>query len=512
MKTRFLCLLLALVVLLSLLAACRKTTPPAVDDTSEEYAHPDYDKDFSKLRTPGSQESAYDYKLFFQPEIDKMSQPYVGDTMPYYEDGVYYIYYLKEAGDSYNHSIYLATTTDFIHYTEYDSPIIEASRSGGQDAWVGTGSVVKVDGFYYFFYTGHAASDHYEYKEKVMVAKGSSLTSFEKVEGWSLTPASELGQKLDFRDPQAYYDEERGVIEMTITASQYNIARVVHYTLSKDLKDFEYHGVILSDPTKKFWNLECSDTFCLNGKYYVTYSGQDDTLWYAFSDTPYGPYNTPVRLEGKLFYAAKHVDNGKDYYMVGWARRSEAPSSLSEVSAWGGNLIVQQIVAAEDGTLSLKPVDSIVSDFQDRRELVLGEDHTTITAGARFSYTEAFTAYERFLITGQFTYTGAGSFGLAFDYSGRSDKYKMISVSPADGKLKLLFNEGDTPIAESAIDLEEGKTYSFRYLQEGSVGLFCIDGVATLTVRVYGVSGKTVRLFAENTTVTFSELREYTHG
>ena len=34
----------------------------------------------------------------------------------YYEDGIYYIYYLKDGGDSYNHSIYLATTEDFVTY------------------------------------------------------------------------------------------------------------------------------------------------------------------------------------------------------------------------------------------------------------------------------------------------------------------------------------------------------------------------------------------------------------
>ena len=55
--------------------------------------------------------------FFFLPEKDGFVQPYIGDCMPYYEDGVYYIYYLKEGGDSYRHSIYLATTTDFLTYT-----------------------------------------------------------------------------------------------------------------------------------------------------------------------------------------------------------------------------------------------------------------------------------------------------------------------------------------------------------------------------------------------------------
>ena len=40
--------------------------------------------------------------------------------------------------------------------------------------------------------------------------------------------------------------------------------------------------------------------------------------------------------------------------------------------------------------------------------------------------------------------------------------------------------------------------------------MFYLDGAAALTVRLYGVSGKTVRLFAENNTVRFTELCEYT--
>ena len=64
-------------------------------DTGDAVSDPGNDKDFSALRTPGSQEGAYEYTSFFLPEADGVSQPYVGDTMPYYEDGTYYIYYLK---------------------------------------------------------------------------------------------------------------------------------------------------------------------------------------------------------------------------------------------------------------------------------------------------------------------------------------------------------------------------------------------------------------------------------
>ncbi|MBR6707514.1 MAG: hypothetical protein IKI84_12695 [Clostridia bacterium] len=429
--------------------------------------------------------------------------------MPYYEDGTYYIYYLKEGGDSYNHSIYLATTTDFVHYMEYGDPVVESSRSGGQDGWVGTGSVVKVKDTYYFFYTGHASAETYEYMEKVMVAKGTSLTSFEKVADWAITPDSTLGQKRDFRDPQAYYDEKTDTIIMTVTASQGGIARILKYTLSSDLQNVTYDGVIFTNTVGNFWNLECSDTFRLGDKYYLTYSAQDDTLWYAVSDTPYGPYGEAKRVDGKLFYAAKHVESPEGAYMVGWARRSESPSSTSEVSGWAGNLAVQKIVILEDGSLALEPVDQILAQYTQRRRLAADSDTILVQAGARYKYIDAFTAYESFMLKGTFTYTGSGCFGLAFDYSGKQDQYKLITLDPSAQKLQLHFNEGSTLITETDVSLEKGKTYEFTYIQEGSVGIFYLDGAA-LTVRVYGVSGKTIRLYAESNTVTFAELREYT--
>ncbi|MBQ5950600.1 MAG: InlB B-repeat-containing protein [Lachnospiraceae bacterium] len=481
-------------------------------DTGDTIQDPGNDKDFSRMRTPGSQEDAYDYDLFFLPEVDGTSQPFVGDTMPYYEDGVYYIYYLKEAGDSYNHSAYLVTTKDFLTYEEYHDPVLEANRGGGQDSWIGTGSVVKVNGKYYFFYTGHGSGATLEYAEKVMVAVGDSPLAFEKKEGWEITPPSTLGQKNDFRDPQAYIDEATGNIILTVTASQGGVARLLKYTLSPDLTSANYDGIIFTDPTGKFWNLECSDTFKIGNKWYISYSGQDDTLWYASSDNRYGPYGEAYRLDDKLFYAAKHVEDGEKSYMVGWARRSESVSSTQDVAAWAGNLAVQEIIQLEDGSLILDPVDSIQDTFSVRRALATENSHIYLESGSRYNYTDAFTCYESFMLSGDFVFNGEGTFGLSFDYNGRADKNKFIVIDPKNDTLSLAFNEGKTAITETAAELTPGETYSFTYIQDGSVGIFYLDGQASLTVRLYGVSGKTIQLFAENNTIQFTSLRQYTRG
>ena len=482
-----------------------------IADIRGEIVYPEGDKDFSDLRTPGSQEAAYEYKTFFLPEKDGTRQPYVGDLMPYYEDGVYYLYYLKDGGDSYNHSVYLVTTRDFLTYTEQQEPVLESSRSGGaQDNWIGTGSVVKVGEQYYFFYTGHNGSGAMEYQEKIMVAKSQNLTSFEKIKGWEIVPDADLGQKQDFRDPQAYYDESTGKITLTITASKSGVARVIKYTLNADLSEPVYDGVIYTNQAGGFFNLECTDTFRIEDKWYLTYSAQDDTLWYAVGENRYGPYEPAKRLDGKLFYAAKHVEDGANSYMVGWARRSGSPSSTQDVAAWAGNIVVQKIVATADGELLLEPLDCMEDLFVNRRALLIEGTTVRVESGSGYSYKDVFTCYERFMFQGDFSFSGNGSFGFAFDYDGTEDKYKMIRFRPDKNTVELVFNEGDTHITQTALALDTGRDYTFTYIQEGSVGVLYIHGACSLTVRLYGCSGKAIKLFAENNNVKFSSLRQYT--
>jgi hypothetical protein len=180
------------------------------------------------------------------------------------------------------------------------------------------------------------------------------------------------------------------------------------------------------------------------------------------------------------------------------------------VSGWAGNLAVQQLAQKENGDLVLVPVKAVEAQYGKRRHLAIEEDRIEVRAGARYSYTDVFTAYESFMLKGKLTWTGKGSFGLAFDFNGKDDKTKIVCLNPAEQKLQLLFDEGSTVIAETAVPLETGKEYGFTYIQEGSAGIFWLDGEASLAVRLYGASGKTVRLFAESNSVTLTELREYT--
>ena len=277
----------------------------------------------------------------------------------------------------------------------------------------------------------------------------------------------------------------------------------------KDLSNVVYNGIIFTDSTGKYMNLECSDTFKVGDKWYLTYSAQDDTMFYASSDNEYGPYDEPKILDGKLFYAAKHVSDGTDTYLVGWARRSESVSSTQDVSGWAGNMIAQKVVSDGNGGIYLAPVD-YSSLLKTRRALAVNSTSVVLESGSRISYTDAFNCYERYIVEGDLSFTNGGEFGFAFDYNGTENKYKTIYINPAKGVIGLAFNKGSTVITEIPVSLSAKKEYSFKYMQEGSVGVFYIDGKVALTVRLYGCTGKNVKLFASNNNVTLSSVTIYT--
>lgn len=87
--------------------------------------------------------------FFYRPE-----KGYVGDVIPYYEDGIYYLYFLYASRKKYEEgtSWYLVTTRDFIHYKEYGEVLAHGTEED-QDLNAYTGSIYKNDGVYYLYYT-----------------------------------------------------------------------------------------------------------------------------------------------------------------------------------------------------------------------------------------------------------------------------------------------------------------------------------------------------------------------
>ena len=418
-------------------------------------------------------EDDVNYKMNYKPK-----DGFVGDTMPYYENGTFYIFFLKEQGNSYNHSIFLVETKDFINYEEKGEILRASVDPNSQDFWIGTGSVCKVSNTYYFFYTGH--NEKNELHERIMVAiSENDLYHFNKLNGIYIDPSAQLS-KNDFRDPDVTYDKESDKFILTITTN-INKAVLVKYTVDRDLKNYTFDKIIFSDE-EGFWNLECSNTFKIGNYWYLTYSGQDDTLWYAKSRSHYSGYGDDLygkakRIESKFFYAAKTVSDGNNTYFVGWARRREKLSDNSN-SSWAGNIAVSKVIQRNDGSIYLTKIDILENYYGNKLELekdIFELNNETLKIENQ---------YESFMLEGDLIFDNEKEFGFVFGIGKNEMDYGHIAIVPEEKIEYFLLNHTKE---ESLLDikLEANKKYRFSLVCEGSIFVLYLDDVCSFTTRYY---------------------------
>ena len=87
---------------------------------------------------------------------------------------------------------------------------------------------------------------------------------------------------------------------------------------------------------------------------------------YKIADSFHGPWITPMwddKFDGRDFYAAKTVSDGKSRYLVGWQSiRKDCKNDGQYV--WGGNVIVHELIQRENGELGVKLPDTIRQEFK----------------------------------------------------------------------------------------------------------------------------------------------------
>ena len=107
------------------------------------------------------------------------------DVIPYYENGRFYLFYLKDFRDAAAHGEgcpwCLLTTEDLVHYEEHGEVICRGTAEE-QDLYVFTGSCIRRGDEYFIFYTGH--NPHMRERglpvQKILRAKSRDLLHWEK--------------------------------------------------------------------------------------------------------------------------------------------------------------------------------------------------------------------------------------------------------------------------------------------------------------------------------------------
>ena len=236
----------------------------------------DSDKTFAGL-DPEEQEKAYDYRLFFQPQPYGPMDAFVGDTMPFYDDGKMNIFYLADQRDGKTgyHPWALMRTEDYCNYEDLGIVIPYAESAQQQDIALGTGCVIKgQDGLYHAFYTGH--NDFYAPKEAIMHATSNDLLNWTKIPEDTFTSGGTYSDD-DFRDPYVFYVESEGRYWMLVVTRYEKNGVIVKYT-SDDLHTWKDEGVLFEDDMGYGTNMECPSLLKYKDKWYLAFSEKRELL------------------------------------------------------------------------------------------------------------------------------------------------------------------------------------------------------------------------------------------
>lgn len=300
---------------------------------------------------------------------------WVGDVIPWQEDGVFSLFYLHDVrehpkpGTPWRRLV----TADLVTFDD----VGVALTAGAQDAAdfnAYTGSVVRDgDGVHHLFYTGQNPRIHGE--DGLPPQLVMHATSLDGMVTWQRHPDHTFGASAgyesgDWRDPFVFRDDAAGVWRMLIAARHSDGPErrrgVIAQCVSTDLVHWQAAEPFW-DP-RRYIAHECPEVFGWNGWWYLVFSEFSDafTTRYRMSRSPYGPWTTPRHdsLDGRAYYAAKSAERDGRRLFFGWIATREDDRDDGKWQ-WAGTLSVLEARQNPGGTLAFGFTDETLDRWGD---------------------------------------------------------------------------------------------------------------------------------------------------
>jgi beta-fructofuranosidase len=277
----------------------------------------------------------------------------VGDVIPFFDDGAYHLFTLTPPPGTLYFPERLRTTwrhlrsVDLVRWDQ----LPDALRPGGDGEpdsdGVWTGSVLRVDGLYSIFYTGHSLKS----------ATPQSICRATSTDGiaWSKDPKNPVSvpdlerfEGRDWRDPFVFWNEAEQRYWMLLSARS-----AAHPAVSRGVVALQTSTDLITwSPAEELCETflthcpECPEVFQLGDKWVMGYSRFTDRRGtvYRVADSPRGPWrhfgiDGP---DGANWYAAKSLtDSSGRRIAFGWVPdRNPHPSEASGEWLWAGDLAV----------------------------------------------------------------------------------------------------------------------------------------------------------------------------
>lgn len=457
------------------------------------------------------------YSTFFKPKTG-----WVGDPMPFYDNGKIHVFYLFDArdGEPTFHPWNKITTQNFASY-EDNGLMIACGDAAGQERALGTGSVFKHNNIYYAFYTAH--NGDLDPKEKIMVATSTDLNNWTKNTDFVLE-ASWGYDRNEFRDPFILKDETTGLFNMLIsTRSDYKgswRAVIAKYS-SPDLINWTLEDPFYDDSST--FMVECPDVFSMGNYQYLIYSDIDDRkVHYKYRKGTSGDWTKPVEsaLDGITFYAGKTVADNYDRYVVGWAPTRSNSSDYANFD-WAGSLVAHKLIQNEDGTLSVTYPHGInekiskigsLNTVQSNKTTIDNENNYTLDASSSQAFTTFTNLSQPTKITSKIRSKSSSSFGFEFKSCGDRNEVYALTFDLNQKHIRLdRRTKGQDPITidKTSLQVPQDEEFDVTLFIENSICIIYVNHQIAFTSRIYAMNGNQWSIFADNGIVEFSDLKFY---
>lgn len=473
-----------------------------------------------------------DLGIYPQPSSGWMgeSDPYntngwTADVMPYYENGQYHMFFLhdaqnKPAGEGF-HDIHEFETDDFVNY-DYQGRAIDYGNAGQPDFAIGTGSLIKFNDTYYYYYTGHNGTSAFleeNPRESVLLATSQDLEHWTK-QGDFIITAPEGYYNFEFRDPHVLYNEEAGEYWMLVSA-QTDARKAVILLFTSD--DPAKGNWIVQDPLytttdeENYLMMEVPDLFKMGDYWYLIFSEnwKDRITHYRVATSSTGPWEKPINdmVDGQYFYAGKTVSDGTDRYLAAWTAR-KSPEANSGNKDFGGNLVVHKLNQRADGKhLAVSVPSSFSSVFTSSITLEITEITSGVTENGNNFQINASEGQSKVvfqnmnkssMISGAISISQEANAGIFLGGNENPSESFRIQMEPRNNKI-IAINSGRF---ENVVyyNFNANTEYNFELIIDGSVAVLYINDEVALSSRIYNIYDSGWGFYAEFDTAEFNEI------
>lgn len=452
------------------------------------------------------------YRIFYKPE-----DGWFADCIPFYHNGMFYLYYLHDYRDIANHGEgtpwRLVITKDFINFEEKGEMIWRGAPEE-QDLYTFTGCIFeKQKNDFYLFYTGHNPHFNDEPQEKIMLARSSDLLNWTKVENFIFSAPCEKYYIHDWRDPFVYFDEKRQKYCMLLAAriKKQSIRRsgVTVLCTSSDLLHWSVEEEFWA-PDMYFAH-ECPDFFSMNGNEYLIFSEFTDKCCTQYRKIENGHFiqkNDGI-FDGRAFYAAKSIFGENGRYLFGWIPTKENNSDNMKWQ-WGGNLAVHELYVSKDGSLRTKMPQSINNKFE---KVLYKQDELILDGFNCYNSFDLKIKNKQLLISVDIIFDEYTTMtGIGLYHNKETDEVYQYALLPSNNVFKFdVFPNNPWEYANfvnsnRTYNLKPGEIYHLDIIIDNDICVAYLNNEIALSSRMYINNGYPISLFTKDGKTIFKNI------